>query len=248
MEMTMILHFSFSLSLSLFGTGENHRGRGRKKDFFFDLREGFWEICEPTAISPLDPLPSLSLSLLPDPFFTLRNFTAFLQKKKEGVSSPDSWFRICMCRWHQKRIRPFFGVIDGYMYIIRAARRQGKTRHLLQCHHVIDNTTCPRWNTSIHTHIHIHTHSPEIWKEKRRLYWPHVSGGFSYLVCMYVCMCVKNANKLFSVSHNFALSSPWLFFSPNDSSVKDNPPPPNFFNRFKFKSKLSFWFVWGENR
>jgi len=30
-----------SLSLSLFGTGENHRGRGRKKDFFFDLREGF---------------------------------------------------------------------------------------------------------------------------------------------------------------------------------------------------------------
>jgi len=165
------LYLALSFSRSLRHRRESRREKGSlEKDF---------EICEPTAIPTCPPFLSLSL---PGPFFSLRDFTAFCKKKKRFFffSSQLGFVGAGGIKKDSLYLRK---VIDRY--IIRTAR------YLLECHHVIDKTTCTRLHTYTHTHIYIH--SPEIWKEKRRCYSQPtclIWCVFSYLVSC-VCVCVS---------------------------------------------------------
>lgn len=102
-DLTCFTFCQISLSISLSSAPERTtEEEGREKGFF---REEFRDLrTDRDSYLP----PFLSLSLFSDPFFSLRSFTAFCKKKKVFLLLA----RICMCRRHQKRIRPIFGVID----------------------------------------------------------------------------------------------------------------------------------------
>ena len=92
-EMTMILralHFvrflSISLALFLFSSAPERITKGKRifREGFRDLRTDRDSYLPPISLS------LFSLSLFQDPFFSLRDFTAFFRKKKVFFSSPPN--------------------------------------------------------------------------------------------------------------------------------------------------------------